>query len=246
MKYKILKALDIAGLAVLDPIVRLIYREEPSEQVRKIILFIGIPAFTFLCFMVLWAYIAPRHTTKSGEVPTPAVVWDSAKSVWVFHERENIKEDDFRVSGEERQKRIAMVSAELEKLKPQLAKVDALLTKAQEQAKAETDKAVAPIMAVFEETKAKYSADSTARKKALTDLAGTIKADDKSARSEYLKKVEAHLAQTDVEKGNLQQIKAQMDAVMNRKHQGLIEARLAKNRVAEKVQFYSKRLENLG
>mgnify|MGYP001233178882 FL=1 len=158
MKYKILKALDIAGLAVLDPIVRLIYREEPSEQVRKIILFIGIPAFTFLCFMVLWAYIAPRHTTKSGEVPTPAVVWDSAKSVWVFHERENIKEDDFRVSGEERQKRIAMVSAELEKLKPQLAKVDALLTKAQEQAKAETDKAVAPIMAVFEETKAKYSA----------------------------------------------------------------------------------------
>lgn len=246
MKYKILKALDIAGLAVLDPIVRLIYREEPSEQVRKIILFIGIPIVTFFCFMVLWAYIAPRHTTKSGEVPTPAVVWDSAKNIWTFHARENVKEDDFRISGQEREKRIAKVTALLETLKPQLAKVDVELTKSQQQAKAATDKAVAPFMAVFEKAKGQYKDAQSARKKELTDLANTIKPDDKTTRAEYLKKVELHLAQTDVEKSNLQEIKAKMDAVMNRKHEGLIAARIAKNRVAEQVQFLNKRLENLG
>lgn len=246
MKYKILKALDIAGLAVLDPIVRLVYREEPAEQVRKIILFIGIPIVTFLAFMVLWAYIAPRHTTKSGEVPTPSVVWDSAKNIWVFHERENIKEDDFRVSGAEREKRIAEVSALLEKLQPVLAKADVELTKAQEQAKAATEKAVAPISAVYDQTKDEYKDAQDARKKALTDLANTIKDGDKAARAEYLKKVEAHLAQTEIEKTRLQDIKSQMDAVMNRKHEGLIEARASKNRIAEQVQFLNKRLENLG
>jgi nitrate/nitrite transport system permease protein len=246
MKYKILKALDIAGLKVLDPIVRLAYREEPSEQVRKIILFIMIPIATFLVFMVAWAYIAPRHTTKSGEVPTPAVVWDSAKNIWNFHVRENIKEDDFRVSGPEREKRITQVTARLKVLEPVLAKVDAELDEAQLQAKAATEKALAPIAAVFEQTKEKFKQDQSDRKKELTEWANSIKAEDKAAHAEYLKKVEAHLAQTDVEKTKLQEIKASMDAVMNRKHEGLIAARNTKNRVAEEVQFLSKRLENLG
>lgn len=245
MKYKILKALDIAGLKVFDPIVRLAYREEPAEQVRKIILFIVIPTITFMAFLVAWSYIAPRHTTKSGEVPTPAVVWESAKNIWTFHERENVKEDDFRVDGDERKKRIAEVTARLEQLKPVLAKVDMELDKAQQQAKAATDKAVEPIMAVFEQTKEDYKQAETARKKELTDLAGTIKADDKAARVEYLKKVETHLAQTETEKNKLQEIKAQMDAVMNQKHEGLIQARLVKNGVAEEVQYLTKRLENL-
>ncbi|MAX27571.1 MAG: ABC transporter permease [Phycisphaeraceae bacterium] len=246
MKYKILKALDIAGLKVLDPVVRLAYREEPREQVRKIILFIAIPIVTFCAFLVAWAYIAPRHTTKSGEVPTPSVVWDSAKNIWVFHQRENIKEEDFRVEGAEREKRIAEVTALLEKLKPELEKADAQLNAAQQQAKAATDQAVAPLMAVFEKTKDQFKQAESDRKKELNELAKTIKDGDTAARAEYLKKVEAHIKQSDVETQQLQVIKARIDVVMNQKHEGLIAARLAKNRVAEQVQFLSKRLENLG
>ena len=39
-KYKIIKALDTAGLSVLEPVVRLCTGEEPKVQLRKITLFI--------------------------------------------------------------------------------------------------------------------------------------------------------------------------------------------------------------
>ena len=72
MKYKILKGLDIAGLQVFDPVVRLCYGEEPAVQIKKISQFIVVPTLTFLLFLLFWDFAGPRHTTKSGEVPTPA------------------------------------------------------------------------------------------------------------------------------------------------------------------------------
>lgn len=246
MKYKILKALDIAGLTVLDPIVRLAYREEPSVQVRKIILFIAVPMLTFGAFLVLWSYIAPRHTTKSGEVPTPAVVWDSTQSIWNFHVRENVKEDDFRITGKAREDRIAKVQVRLKELAPALAKVDVQLTKAQEQAKSQMDKTITPYQKIYDDAKAKYKAAQSDRKKQLAEQAMLIKSNDATSRSEYMKHVQSHLSMTAQEKLDLQMVKAKMDDVRNRKHNGLIAARIAKNSVAEEIQYLNKRLENLG
>ena len=53
MKYTILKALDVAGLKVLEPIVRLVCGEEPQVQIKKIGLFILIPITTFLVLSLI-------------------------------------------------------------------------------------------------------------------------------------------------------------------------------------------------
>ena len=41
------------------------------------------------------AIMAPRHTTKSGEVPTPIRVVDAAERIWTFHKREKQKSEAF-------------------------------------------------------------------------------------------------------------------------------------------------------
>ncbi|MFT5525909.1 MAG: nitrate/nitrite transport system permease protein [Pirellulaceae bacterium] len=75
MKYKILKTLDIAGLKVFEPVVRLCYGENPKKQLREIGIYIVFPILTFAVFVAAWTFVAPRHKTKSGEVPTPEWSW---------------------------------------------------------------------------------------------------------------------------------------------------------------------------
>ena len=43
----------------------------------------------------MWQIMAPRHTTKSGEVPTPIRVVDAARGIWTFHKREKQKSEAF-------------------------------------------------------------------------------------------------------------------------------------------------------
>lgn len=99
MKYRLLRFLDLTGLTFLTPIVRLICGEEPRTQLRMIGRLIIIPLLTVTAFVILWSEIAPRHRTKSGEVPTPAVVWRAAVSIWEFHVRENHKQYAFELTG---------------------------------------------------------------------------------------------------------------------------------------------------
>ena len=109
MKYKIIKAIDVAGLTFLTPVVRLCYREEPGKQLKEIGRYIVIPVVAFAAFIFLWTVIAPRHKTKSGEVPTPFVVWDAADSIWKFHDREGDKEDAYGLSGKTRVEKLRIV-----------------------------------------------------------------------------------------------------------------------------------------
>ena len=81
MKYGLLKFLDVSGLTFLTPIVRLICGEEPRTQLKNIGQFIVIPVLSIVAFLILWTQIAPRHKTKSGEVPTPSVVWNAAVGI---------------------------------------------------------------------------------------------------------------------------------------------------------------------
>ena len=78
-KYSLLKIINISGLTFLEPVVRLCYGEEPRLQLKKIGRFIVIPAVTFMIFIWMWSIIAPVYKTKSGEVPTPAVVYEAAR-----------------------------------------------------------------------------------------------------------------------------------------------------------------------
>ena len=45
--------------------------------------------------------MAPRHTTKSGEVPTPIRVVDAAKGIWTYHKREKEKIEAFITTPED-------------------------------------------------------------------------------------------------------------------------------------------------
>ena len=101
LKHKIYKIIDISGLQLFDPIARLLFKEEPKVQIKRITQFIIIPAITFCLFLLIWQIMAPRHTTKSGEVPTPIRVVDAAKGIWTFHKREKEKIEAFITTPED-------------------------------------------------------------------------------------------------------------------------------------------------
>ena len=131
IKYGLLKTIDVSGFKVFDPVVRLFFGEEPQKQVKDITRFMLMPILFVLCCLVLWNFIAPRHKTKSGEVPTPAQVWAALRVNDTLYDRENEKESDFALSGEAREKRIKEVEALIEtkqaestKLKEELATIE--------------------------------------------------------------------------------------------------------------------------
>ena len=71
--------------------------------------------------------MAPNHKTKSGEVPTPDVVWQSAVINNTFSEREKAKESDFLLVGEEREQALAEVEARIEAQSEILTELNAKL-----------------------------------------------------------------------------------------------------------------------
>jgi len=113
LKYGLLKAIDISGFKVFDPVVRLFFGEEPKKQTAEVFKYLITPiAFVLLC-LAAWTVIAPRHKTKSGEVPTPSEVWAAFVVNDTLNEREDEKEDDFQLSGDARTAAIASVREQL-------------------------------------------------------------------------------------------------------------------------------------
>ncbi len=95
IKEHIIKGLDIAGLNVFEPVVRLFAGEEPKEQLRQITLFIGVPFFAFLIFLLLWTGMAKTVETKFGTLPTPAQVWAEAAALVDDHFTSRAEEKAF-------------------------------------------------------------------------------------------------------------------------------------------------------
>lgn len=94
-----LKVSQVTGFSFLPPIILLLDGDNPAKQLREIIRTILVPTLAFAAFLLLWTLVAPHHRTKSGVVPTPAAVWNAARSVWAFHEREGQKELAYRLTG---------------------------------------------------------------------------------------------------------------------------------------------------
>jgi len=69
LKYKLLKAVDIAGLNFLRPIILLCYKEEPEEQLKKIGQQVLIPLLAITVFMTIWYVMSEEIQTKSGNCP---------------------------------------------------------------------------------------------------------------------------------------------------------------------------------
>ena len=245
MKYKIIHTLDVIGLSVLVPIVLLAYGEEPQVQLRKIGLYIVMPVLFFVAFLNLWAYVAPRHTTKSGQVPTPDIVLDAAYGVKRFHDREYTKRDDYYADGSARASTITDVKARLQELGPQAVAANEAFQHAQARFEHATQEAVAPIQAQYAERKTSYATARKQRQATLTDRGVTLAVNDAKARQAFLLAVKEHLAQTEREKTALKKLKSDMAALRGTQPAYLVAARNAKNRLGEEQQYLKKRLEML-
>jgi nitrate/nitrite transport system permease protein len=94
-KERILKGLDLAGLNVFDPVVRLACGDDPKEQLRQITLFIGMPLFAFGLFLLFWTGLAKNIETKFGTLPTPAAVVAEASALLDHHVASRAEERAF-------------------------------------------------------------------------------------------------------------------------------------------------------
>ena len=241
MKYQILKGLDIAGLQVFDPVVRLCYGEEPRAQLRKIGQFIAIPVVTFLLFLAFWDYVGPRHTTKSGEVPTPGVVRDAAVGVLTFHQRENIKGEDLLRSGPEREAALVEVESRLAEITPLAAAAAEHLKLTETAAREHLVAASAEINALYRAKRLEYRDAANARQAELTTLAATVVDGSESDRQALLTAVIADQEATALETAEVQRLRDERAAIQNAKYLPLIDARQTSNALAEELQFLRKR-----
>lgn len=244
MKYKILKALDIAGLQVFDPVVRLCYGEQPQDQLKKIGQFIVIPVITFLLFLAFWAYAGPRHTTKSGEVPTPSVVVEAADGVLTFHERETLKGEDMLRAGTDREVTLAAVEARIAELTPLAAEASAALKETETAAREHLKDSTADINATYRAKRLEYRDTAKARQDALSALSAQVVAGE-ATPVQLLDAVAADRTATEAETAEIQALRDERTALQNAKFPPLLTARTASNKLEEELQFLRKRRDLL-
>jgi nitrate/nitrite transport system permease protein len=244
IKYRILRFLDVTGFAVFDPIVRLCFGEDPKKQVEAIMKFIVIPIF-FICFCVwIWWTVAPQHKTKSGEVPTPDIVKQSAAINHQFAHREDTKESDFLLVGEERAATLAEVEEEIAAASVILAEREAELATHEAAYTAQLEQRLAPLQAKLD---------------TLKDANRTVAAEQKALIAAEAQKIEAGTGSTGAliaairtesaskDKGRAAEtiLKDQIDVIRSEKYKPMEAARLAVNAIADQVQFLNKRVDML-
>lgn len=246
LKYRLIKMLDIAALGVFEPVVRLAYWDEPEVQAKKIFQFIIIPVLAFIAFLLMWNFIAPIHTTKSGEVPTPPVVLDAYDNILTFHEREYQKLADFQMVGKEREATLAEVGAQLTNLQTAISASDehlALMKKEQETIMADK---LAPLQAQLDAAETETKAAAAERKAELSTLAKSLSTDDKEGKMALLEKVKADGKMKSEERNRLIAIKDQMNVVRGFVHPPAREAQRQNSALMAERQYLLKRQELLG
>ena len=244
IKYPLLKLIDISGFKVFDPVVRLLYNEEPQKQTKDIIKYMVLPII-FCCICIwAWNFLGPRHKTKSGEVPTPAKVWDAYKDNRRFAEREDEKEKAFSFTGEKREQELEFVKAELVKLEEkekELQKDSDIVTK---EVEAEMDAKLAPVKERQVALKAEIKEAKATRKEEVAAFAEKVAAKQATPESlvELLKK---HAEVADKEKEQTKVVSDELNEIRDNPPLRLNEAKLAVNKMADEVQHYKKRIDFL-
>jgi nitrate/nitrite transport system permease protein len=244
-KYRLLKAIDVAGLQILDPVIRLIYREEPKVQLKRIGLYIVIPTLTFIAFIGIWAWLAPLHTTKAGEVPTPSVVWSAAKGILRFHDREETKASDFSLGPKERAIALEKVNARIAELEPLAKEANTALTAAEEAARARLTTAVAPLNEAYLSKRKEFAAASKERDTAIFALSESLKPGDAANAQKLLDVVADNQAKTAAEAEIITQLREARKNAQDSRDPALIAARQASNVIEEELQFLRKRQDLL-
>lgn len=244
IKYRILRFLDVTGFTVFDPMVRLAFGEEPKKQVEAILKFFVTP-LVFLCFCLwVWWTVAPNHKTKSGEVPTPDVVWQSAVINDTFSKREKFKESDFLLVGAEREAALADVEQQIVDNTVILEGLQAELAQHEADYEAQLDERVAPLQADLDALRATNGAILDTKKAAITAEAEKIEAGSGSTDA-LVAAIRAEGEAKDAGRAQESLIKADIETIRSEKYEPREAARLAVNAVADEVQFLKKRVDFL-
>lgn len=85
VKERLLYFLDVAGLGVLAPVVRLVTGENSAAQIRPIVLYIGVPVLSFSVFLAAWSGIARSVETSFATLPTPGEVFAAGRELIADH-----------------------------------------------------------------------------------------------------------------------------------------------------------------
>lgn len=245
LKYRILKCLDVIGLNVLEPVVRLVYRDEPHKQIKDIVQFILVPIFTFIIFVMIWGYVAPRHTTKSGEVPTPGVVINAANGIWRFHQMENQKETDYTINGEDRLAVLAAVEQELADTEKLYKSIDEKYTSHEQEVKTKTDSLIKPLQDELGQLKADHRQISRDYRNQLIAEAESIPPGDESLRNKFLDKIRSGQIEDEKRRNLENEIEQKIAGIRNQTSPELTKLSTERTRLAEKRQFLIKRSEQL-
>lgn len=244
IKYKILKFLDVTGFTVFDPMVRLAFGEEPKKQVESILKFFVAPIVFILFCLQVWWVVAPNHKTKSGEVPTPNVVWRSAVINDTFSDREKTKQSDFLLEGQERLDMLVAVESLIEIREGEFEVLQESLKEQEAAYEAQIERRLAPLQKSLEALRAQHKEAAGARTAKINDLAGKIEAGSGSTDA-LLAAIREDGDAKDLERAAQSVIRDQIDAVRSDKFKPLEEARLASNAVADELQFLKRRVSFL-
>lgn len=114
LKQRIIRILDVSGLSVFEPVVRLVTGEEPREQLRLLGMYLLLPVLAFVMFLAVWHLSAQSIVTKYGTLPTPAAVWTQAGVLVDAHRETRVQEARF---GEEQRENSAEYRRNAEKLR---------------------------------------------------------------------------------------------------------------------------------
>lgn len=244
VKYKILKALDVSGFTAFDPVIRLIFGEEPQKQFTAIVKYLVIPFFFVLACLWFWTWLGPRHKTKSGEVPTPDIVWESAMINDTIAEREKIKEQDFLLDGAEREEALAEVTKEYATLSEEVKRLKARVAEAEQEKAALEAEAIGPIQEKYDTLKSEYRVAAKERDAEIAVISEAVAA-DKADTSALIKVIREDGKATDMERAELNALKSQIDDIRSQKYKPLEDARKAYDKVADAQFFMKTRLEFL-
>lgn len=245
MKYKIIKAIDLAGLNFLTPVVRLCYGEEPQKQLREIGRFIVVPVVAVIIAIGGWFVVSSKIQTKSGKLPDPNETWDSASAIWRFHQREKEKMAAFDLDGEDREKELAAVDQRLEQLQPleEAANKDVELAKAD--AKTRMEELVAPLQQEYDTLKMEFKASQEKREAAIEESAAKLAANEGSSRDPFIDAVRDHRTKVTEEREILRELKASISTLRSRKDSQVLSALAAQTAIAEERQYLGKMRDQL-
>lgn len=243
-KYGLLRVIDVSGFRVFDPVVRLVFAEEPRKQTADIFRYLITPMiFVGLC-LVLWTVIAPRHKTRSGEVPTPAEVWGAFRVNDVLDERESEKQADFQLAGDEREQLIRKVQAELQQQTQEADRLQQRLTAVETAVAAEVERLLAPLEDKYDRLKQAHDQLQAQRTQKIELLAEAVAAGE--AKSEVLlTALRADEQQTANEKDKEKTVRERINEYRSSQPRVLRNARAEANAAANTVQHLARRLDYL-